>query len=810
MFLLQYDPYSQTAEVRNLRSDGTATGFGDIKATHADELRRLEKDIILQNRMEALIEVLQKISESAKVDIRFVGTDKDFRDFENGVKRLKEQEKLDSESKLEKAESPFFHEPDYIRKQLREIAEDVSLSVEHLKEEYPETSNNLQFDDAEFKDVLNERTPLVFVGSGSHGKSSVINALIGAEVLQTGNGTTTEAVYEIIPDEKTIRVVFLVNDNWFELDFNGSKEEAEQQLNTVFRDEEISLMTNSPYDWVYQAVVLINRLRGVSKVSIHVPFKNLKSISNQVVIYDTPGPDSMTRTGHKGLLNDALGKFKKGVVIFVSTPTAIEKETLRGFLKTFTDKAEQLKSVLNVNAGIIVINKSDTSPISSINDGKESRKKHLAETSDSDTKQDFQDEEDRIIYFASPYPIGIHKALGDIWMDSQLEELFVTDSSKVCDYVIDPEKKKFYRPLATLAELPPLRKAWIVKAYEEAERRFVSNQSEENRIELIAHNSGLRALEYEIKFVVNELSICNLCAQGQMRLEIVLSKATDCLVGIRQNIGILEEDKRNEFNRIYGTILDKLFGEDGSVLSDEKKAVKEHVEKSITDKAEEGEAIRHALRKIENDIKSDISWDKIWKKRDKEITEQVAKTIVEATKEIQDKRNADAKKYYQDRFVVFKKRCQDEINKEESLSEEEKLHFLKDWEAIEIRNADVTIDENELRKTILFIFKLPDPAKARKEAVKKAERQIYNHKLKAWSHVIKLFEESCENARMKLYTQEWITSKHPRLRELSVEVERLTKQSEEYEELLAKVEKNLEIVRSLTMRKEKGKQQNEN
>ncbi len=807
MFLLQYDPYSQTAEVRNLKSDGTATDFDNIYKKDADTLRILEKDIILQNRIEALISVLKNISATKIVDIRFVGTKKDYQDLEEGIKRLKAQGLLDSGSRLEKAETPFFHEPNYIREQLHEISEDVSRSVEHLRAEYPETSEQLQFDDAGFKDVLNERTPLVLVGSGSHGKSSVINALIGGEVLQTGNGTTTEAVYEIIPDENNIQLVFNAIGNRFAFDFNGSKEEAERQLNSVFPEEKTSLATDNPYNWVYQAVALINKHGGASEVSIHVPFKNLKNISNQVVIYDTPGPDSMTRTGHKGILNQALNKFKKGVVIFVTTPNEIEKVNLRSFLRTFTDNEEELLSVLNVNASIIVINQSDTSDIQSIRDGKESRERHLKAVTDSDVLLDFIHEQDRIVYFSSAFALSICKSINDVWEASSLRK-----AARVTHYMVpeldDDDKKAEYLPLATEAELPPLRKDYIIKAYKEAERRYNSDRSEENQRELIAHNSGLRALEYEIGFVVNELSICNMCAQGQKHLEAVLSKATDCLASIRQNIEALENDKRDEFDDIYGNILKKLFGEEDeeeSVLSKEKKAVKKHVADSIAAN-EEGEAISNALSKMEADIKRDINWNGIWKKRDQEITDKVAETIIKSTEAIQNKRNADAAKYYQDRFLGFKAECQKVIDEEGSLSEEEKRLFLKDWEAIQIEKAYVTIERGKLRISILGIFELPDPISARKEAVKMARDVISNQKQKTWKQVENWFEESCKNATETLYTKEWITSRHPRLRELSDEVGQLTKQSKEYEELLDKVKKNLEIVRSLTIRQEKGKQ----
>ncbi len=801
MFWIQYDPYSQTAEVRNLRSDGTTTGVCDIKATHADELRRLEKDIILQNRMEALIRVLKNISDSKKVDIRFVGTDKDFRDFEDGIKRLKEQEKLDSESKLEKAKSPFFHDPDYIRDQLHRIAADVLADVGQLRKDDPENTESLHFDDAGFMDTLNGRTPLVFIGKGSMGKSAVINALIGAEVLQTGNGTTTEAVYEIIPDENNFHLVVSANGYRDELNFNCSKEEAARQLSSVFH-EETNLMTDNPYDWVYQAVFLVNKLEGVSEVSIRVPFQNLKSISDQVVIYDTPGPDSMTRTGHKDILNNALGKFKKGVVIFVTTPTEIEKVTLRSFLNTFTEKAEQLKSVLNVNAGIIVINQSDTSTISSINDGKESRKKHLAEAYDSDTKQGFQDEEDRIIYFSSPYPIGIHKAPSDIWMDSTLEERFVTNSSKVSDLVYDPNpsKKKFYLPLATVAELPPLRKTQIVRAYEEAERRFEENQSEENRIELIAHNSGLRALEYELGFVVNELSICNLCSQAQNELENVLERVKNGAYAISREIEKTQGKHQKDFDNKYRSLLNKLFGQSDSVLSRAKENVKENVSRSIV----EGDS---SYLKAAEDVRNRVweGWSKEWHSPESLISERINEN--ESIKEIIKRRNEKAEEYCKDAFKKFRNDCQNTINRSSSLSEKEREAFmecLKKWEYVPPNKDSYSITKDEVRTKFLGIIPIPSRPKTLEAAEKATMSFLGDHLQRVYNSIYESFEKSCDNARNSFYTEDKLKEMDPELRQLSRKIYVLKLWSIVYQRFQKLVEENLKMTRSLTERQEKG------
>lgn len=459
----------------------------------------LQENIILQNQIENLINVLKGIDSSQR--FRFIGTEKDFKDFSDGLRELA------PEGNAEKVDDKYFHDASYIGEQLENICGTVRQKVAALNEKYPEYSQNLHFDSDGLDAMLNDRTPLVFMGSGSAGKSSVINALVGAEILPTGDGTTTEFVCDIIPDN-CYEVSYKKNGAESKINLNGTRDEAEKSMYSAF-SVEVDLDTDVQYDWVYAAVEELSKQDGIEELHLRVPFKNLNDISKQIVIYDTPGPDSKTRENHKKVLNKALGRFKKGVAVFVTRRTEIEKTNLRSFLREYTDDSEQLLDILNVNAGIVIVNGADETNISKIEEGKESRKRHLEQTVDDNSRMEFQYEQDRMIYFSSPYALGTQKGQDSIWRDSKFEELCSPINKKMYD-----PSCKFYLPLAKTAELPVLRKNTIIRNYEAAEKQYLDDKSEENRNELIAHNSGLRALEYEISFVVNELAICNPLCSG--------------------------------------------------------------------------------------------------------------------------------------------------------------------------------------------------------------------------------------------------------------------------------------------------------
>lgn len=178
MVVLQYDPYSQTA---NLQMESEETGaifeFKNLSKNQKDALKMLQENIILQNQIENLINVLKGIDSSQR--FRFIGTEKDFKDFSDGLRELA------PEGNAEKVDDKYFHDASYIGEQLENICGTVRQKVAALNEKYPEYSQNLHFDSDGLDAMLNDRTPLVFMGSGSGGKSSVINALVGAEILPT-------------------------------------------------------------------------------------------------------------------------------------------------------------------------------------------------------------------------------------------------------------------------------------------------------------------------------------------------------------------------------------------------------------------------------------------------------------------------------------------------------------------------------------------------------------------------------------------------------------------------------------------------
>jgi len=759
MIVVQYDPYKQTANFKYKKDDGSLSELKGLKRDQSDAMEKLKTDIVLQNQIENLVSVLQNIY-GKRLQLEFVGTEKDYKALAEGIAQI------DPDVFVSKADTPFLYEPDFVREKIVFACTDVMKQVSQLNNEYPEYASELCFDSTGVDAALNDRTPIVFMGSGSAGKSSVINALIGAEVLPTGDGTTTEAVYEIIPSD-CFEVSFKADEELTTLDLNKQKSILEQDAAAIFGGE-MSLTSDNPYDWVYLIVSKINDMNTASEIRIKVPFKNLKSISAQIVLYDTPGPDSRTRD-HKQVLNKALYQFKKGIAVFVTRRTEIEKTTLRDFLKRYTENHERISEILNVNAGIVLINGADESTIEKIQQGKESRKKHLAEIQDNDVKKEFAFEQDRMIYFSSPYALGVNKSSDDAWMDSGFKKLN-KDRYRIPLY--DPNDED-YIPLATVAELPVIRKTAVLQAYKAAEKSYKDSRNEDDQRELIAHNSGLRAVEYELNFIVKELSICNLCAQAQKQLQAVLEAIANSIQTVETSLNNKQEEHRALLDSTYRAIKQKL----DSIKDECKRNGKQRYAPS-PDEKEETASISAAKAAIKQYISDN------WKTVKQDPVGIIKKTILNNPNvvNIEKNRQEKARSAYQSLFTDFKEDCRKAVLDDLSLSEEERKILddcISRLSPVPYDEKKAKIEVDNIEKNFLMI-KWKDKNRAIDEAIGKLSRLLAAHALQVSNNWTEQVNANCDKILEQFYNEKRIKEINPELQSLQEAINHLTEQMGKY------------------------------
>lgn len=173
------------------------------------------------------------------------------------------------------------------------------------------------------------------VATMSAGKSTLINALLGKELLHSANEATTAKITSI---EQVDHKTFAAEVNKIIGEVNGQF----QLQNFRFSDVKADMMNS----WNSDSTIHSIELQG--------PYQNLIGLNKSVRIYDTPGPNNSQDQSHSMILKDFLMTTKVDLLIYVINATQIG----------INDDKELLKLLKNSVQGgdlkvLFVINKMD-------------------------------------------------------------------------------------------------------------------------------------------------------------------------------------------------------------------------------------------------------------------------------------------------------------------------------------------------------------------------------------------------------------------------------------------------------------------
>lgn len=166
------------------------------------------------------------------------------------------------------------------------------------------------------------------VATMSSGKSTLVNALIGSELLPSKNQACTSRLFKI--------------ENHDNLD--GFKA-------TVINDT--AMLPSKWIDASYENLAQLNDIEDESTILIH---GNIESIHNQdlnFVIYDTPGPNNSQDRSHAKKTQSLLNNENFDLVLYVLNATQIGVDDDAKLLRDLSDNISHKKNL------IFVLNKSD-------------------------------------------------------------------------------------------------------------------------------------------------------------------------------------------------------------------------------------------------------------------------------------------------------------------------------------------------------------------------------------------------------------------------------------------------------------------
>lgn len=300
------------------------------------------------------------------IDLTFEGTDDDYNELAKVCESDEYRNKI------------VCHQSAYYLNNARDIVHEVSAIFGGLKELIEgsvDDKSKVQADLDRYSEAASDMIPICVFGNVSSGKSSFINALIGNEILPSGDEPITAKVYKITKSEdqnrafinlaydgKNIQVLF---DEHYriqtELQNNPLVDGIRQSLEET-KEERVPVRVGAALSFINHYGIddfgNAEQDRVSDLIELEVPYDEdgiLKDSSNKYILFDTPGSNSASNEKHKEVLKNAMKNLTNGLPVFVATSDTLDTEDN---LKLY-DEIRQYKDLVDDRFTMIVVNKAD-------------------------------------------------------------------------------------------------------------------------------------------------------------------------------------------------------------------------------------------------------------------------------------------------------------------------------------------------------------------------------------------------------------------------------------------------------------------
>ena len=308
---ISYNPYKLTTHIT----------VDEMELAENSELRERSADgNRLQEWVEDLPDMLLKEFNDNKFAVSFHGTIMDYEDLKEVLDEAQEQHKFWYHLKWEKAQEAADKE-----KLIDEVFREIQNGpFEELKSDEIKTA---------FQNAKSNDFEVCVVATMSAGKSTLINAMLGKELMPSKAGACT-AMITRIKDVDRLKDSFRA-----EVYRKGRISESYEKLN-------------------YSTMERLNEDDTVDEVRVYgnMPFVSSDDLS--LVLVDTPGPNNARDDSHEEVQQNALGKSSKALVLYIMTNeygTDDDEITLRRVANTMSVGGKQSKDRF-----LFVVNKMDS------------------------------------------------------------------------------------------------------------------------------------------------------------------------------------------------------------------------------------------------------------------------------------------------------------------------------------------------------------------------------------------------------------------------------------------------------------------
>ncbi len=353
---IKYDPYEMVTE---FKIDGTSVLDTSLKDSWLDKALKpgalipLQSwiDPVLSEKWDGLVSFLEATNDDT-FEISFCGRKSDFDDLKNSLNQQNKDRKSGLHLQFPEDRQKFIMDDSEMKKAIDEVvdimaqpqfASLVSKSENQiLKDQYAAMKKNID-------SINNKEFRVVFTGTYSVGKSTVINALIGKNILPNSESSCTDKICYIKHDAsvKYARVKYVLKHHKVEEHDCKNADEA--------------------HEWIVKA----SEKEGLFRIEVYVDMSHLspKGIGNdfKLVFVDTPGTGSeegenlAKRDGsqtHLELTKQILRSDQKEMVVLVSDKKTVSTG-ITEILDIFENSAGEDRGCYN-DRFLFVLNQCDT------------------------------------------------------------------------------------------------------------------------------------------------------------------------------------------------------------------------------------------------------------------------------------------------------------------------------------------------------------------------------------------------------------------------------------------------------------------
>lgn len=344
VFKIKSDPYKRNIEFQSIEPYTKKS----VKISEADNCDLASDEIIhgffpynVKRIVDEIYEMKSKPGE--QVHIVFEGTDDEYDELMDLCSEDEYKDKI-----ILKPQEHHLNSAKEILPRISSIFQDMQPLIEesvHSSERVAQ--NRRKFEES----VDKQKVPICVIGNYSSGKSTFINALVGKEILPSGDDPVTDCVYKIERSQNAnsgdvtfnyhgLPITISINEHskGFGCKITGAGKSNDELINTIQEktneqgDQSVHVRINSILAIIEsykKKQKRMNASSGIdSLISITIPFSKEGVLSQSqcnYVIFDTPGEGSATNLDHTLILEKQMKSLSNGLILFITDNKSLDK-----------------------------------------------------------------------------------------------------------------------------------------------------------------------------------------------------------------------------------------------------------------------------------------------------------------------------------------------------------------------------------------------------------------------------------------------------------------------------------------------------